>query len=496
METRGGDCMVAQPYFSSRTTDNQESENSNFRWTTVNLQEVVETSYRLEAGVYGIEGRQARQDIVQSKWDVVYLFGEKGLAAAYHRPRFKRIYVEKSTFPIYRPAQINELYPKPSTYISGLTQTNIDALRVKKGQVLLTCSGTIGNCTYVRNTLDNLIFSHDVIRVEPKEYSGFVYAFLKSKTGFLIINTNNYGAVIKHIEPEHLNAIPIPNPPSILKQEIHNLVEESFKLRDESNELLDAAQVLLKEALELPSVEVLHEQAKHFDETVGVLNYSVPLSGIHGRLDGSYYVPIASVIEQHIAKAAREIFKVSDSQISQSVILPRRFKRIYVGESNGVIFIGGKQIFELDPSNKKHLSLNQHGDRIKHELTLRENMTLITCSGTIAKVTITPKHWDGWTANQHIIRVVPSNDEIAGYLYAWLSSDYTYPLITRYTYGAVVDEINDVHVSEIVVPLLRDESTQRQINDMVLEANRKRTEAYHLEQEALRVLDEKVIYAR
>ena len=30
----------------------------------------------------------------------------------------------------------------------------------------------------------------------------------------------------------------------------------------------------------------------------------------------------------------------------------------------------------------------------------------------------------------------------------------------------------------------------------VLEANRKRTEAYNLEQEALRVLDEKVIYAR
>ena len=388
------------------------------------------------------------------------------------------------------------MYPKPSAYISGLTQTDIDALRVEKGQVLLTCSGTVGNCTYVRNTLDNLIFSHDVIRIEPKEYSGFVYAFLKSKTGFSIINTNNYGAVVKHIEPEHLNAVPIPNPPPNLKQEIHDLIEESFKLRDESNALLDTAQVLLKEALELPSIEVLHEQAEQFDKTAGVLNYSVPLSKIIDRLDGSYYVPVVKVIEQHLAKMAREILKVSDNRISQSVILPGRFKRIYVGESNGVIFIGGKQIFELDPSNKKYLSLNQHGDRIKNELTLRENMTLITCSGTIAKVTITPKHWDGWTANQHIIRVVPPNDEIAGYLYAWLSSEYAYPLITRYTYGAVVDEINDRQVSEIVVPLLRDEKMQWEINEKVLEANQKRTEAYNLEQEALRVLDEKVIYAR
>ena len=68
---------------------------------------------------------------------------------------------------------------------------------------------------------------------------------------------------------------------------------------------------------------------------------------------------------------------------------------------------------------------------------------------------------------------------------AWLSSDYAYPLIIRYTYGAVVDEINDKQVSEIVIPLLRDENTQRAINDKVLEANRKRTEAYKLEQEAL-----------
>ena len=49
---------------------------------------------------------------------------------------------------------------------------------------------------------------------------------------------------------------------------------------------------------------------------------------------------------------------------------------------------------------------------------------------------------------------------------------------------------------QVSVPLLRDENMQRKINDTVLEANQKRTEAYHLEQQALRVLDKKVIYAR
>ena len=80
-------------------------------------------------------------------------------------------------------------------------------------------------------------------------------------------------------------------------------------------------------------------------------------------------MPIVDVIEQHIARTAGEIVKVGDSRISQSVILPGRFKRVYVEEGNGIVFFGGKQLYELDPSNKKYLSLKQHGDRIRDELT-------------------------------------------------------------------------------------------------------------------------------
>lgn len=468
-----------------------------FKWTSVDVQEVIDSDYRLTASMYSNDGRRARKDLIEKcKWDTVYLCGENGLATAYYRTRFRRIYVDKQAFPIYQPAQINELYPKPSAYISHSTQTDIDALRVKKGQVLLTCSGTIGNCPYVRNTLDNLIFSHDVIRIEPKEYNGFIYAFLKSKTGFSIVNTNNYGAVIEHIEPENLNHIPIPNPPPALKQEIHDLIEESFKLRDESNELMDAAQILLKTALQLPSIEALQERAEQFDKMASVLNYSVSSSEVIDRLDGSYYVPIVKAIEQHITKTAKEVAKVGDSRISQGVTLPVRFKRVYVEEGHGAVFFGGKQLHELDPSNKKYLSIGQHKERITGDLGVHANSILITRSGTVGKVAIVPEHWKGWIPNEHIIRVVSLNDEIAGYLHAWLSSDYAYPLITRYIHGAVIDEINVEQVSEIVIPLLHDGNVQREINDTVLEANRKRTEAYNLEQKALRVLDEKVIYTQ
>ena len=77
-----------------------------------------------------------------------------------------------------------------------------------------------------------------------------------------------------------------------------------------------------------------------------------------------------------------------------------------------------------------------------------------------------------------------------------MCSDYGYELITRYTYGLVGDEIDDNHVRQIAIPLLKNKEVQKQINDLELEANEKRYEAYNLEQQALRIMDNEVIYAK
>lgn len=122
-------------------------------------------------------------------------------------------------------------------------------------------------------------------------------------------------------------------------------------------------------------------------------------------------------------------------------------------------------------------------------------MVMITCSGTVGKVAIVPKHWQSWTANQHIIRVVPANKNIAGYIYTWLNTDYGKELITRFIYGAVVDEIDSKHVAQVQIPLLKNKDIQQEINSLVLAANQKRYEAYLLEQKAIKTVNEKVILA-
>ena len=213
------------------------------------------------------------------------------------------------------------------------------------------------------------------------------------------------------------------------------------------------------------------------------------------RLDASYHVPVVDAIIAHLKENAAEVTTVGDSRISEAVILPGRFSRVYVEEGYGRVLIGGKQLGELDPSGKKYLSNTKH-DKILSKLEVRENTTLITRSGTIGKIAFVPKHWEHWIPSDHIIRAVPANKDIAGYLYIFLASDYGRTLITRYTYGSVVDEIDDDHVRQIPIPLLRNKDVQQQINALALESNAKRYEAYKLEQEALHIMNEEVIFAK
>lgn len=466
------------------------------KWCTVSLSEIIKRGKRLEASVYDVEAKQAREIIADAKYPLTTLGGADGMTTSYTGARFKRIWVEKSDYPIYQPSTIMDIKPSPDGYISAVTDTDIDALRVSKGQVLMTCSGTIGKVSFVSDTMDHLIFSHDLLRINCKKLSdaGYVYAYLKSKVGNKILLTNSYGAVITHIEPEHLATVPIPDAPDALKLKIGNLVIRSYTLRDESNALIDKATQLLIDELRLPAIEDFN--VDYFKKDAPVETFNVKLSEMNYRLDASYHVPIVDAIVEHIKKYAAEVTSIRDKRISSAVILPGRFKRVYVEEGHGYALFGGKQIHTLDPSGEKYLSKSKHDERISKELLIEENTTLITRSGTIGKVALVPKHWANWIASEHIIRVVPASQDVAGYNYIFLLSDYGRVLIQRYTYGAVVDEIDNGHVSDIPIPLLKNHDVQKRINDLALEANKKRYEAYKLEQKALEIMDEEVIYAK
>lgn len=472
---------------------NRVVEGVELKYNVVKLSEIINKGIRFEATVFDVKGKKARQILKECGNEIVNICGENGLATAYHRPRFKRIWVEKSLYPIYQPGQILDIDPMPSGYISEKTDTDIDALRVRKGQVLLTCSGTIGNTSIVTDRLNNEIFSHDLIRITCNEYEniGYIYAYLNTETGRTILETNNYGAVISHIEPEHLENVPIPNANIKIKEEINTLIQESFKLRDDSNRLIKEAIAILEGNLKLLSVGELDK--KLFNKSNDIENFSVKLSETSLRFDVSFCKPIYKEMANSIKENAYEVISLGDKRLTNSIILAGVFKRVYVESTNGYPFLGGREITQLNPKVDKYLSKKHHKDRYEKELKISENTILVTDRGTIGKVAITPKHLENYAVSQNVIKINCINDFMAGYIYAFLASDYGINLIKKETYGSVVDMIDDNNLKNIMIPILKDKEQMKVISDKVLEGNKKRYEAFIKEEEAIKIMNKVVL---
>lgn len=467
------------------------------KWCSVSLAEMVKRGKRLEASVFDVEAKQAHDLVNKNKYGCNVLLGKNGIIdTAYYPGRFKRIYCDKSNgVPFYLPSQITDIYPKAEKYISALTKCSIDELKLKEKTLLLTRSGTIGNISLVSKTIKDTVFSDDVIRVTfKKDYDlGYVYAYLKSKIGNKILQTNGYGSVITHLEPEHLSETPIPNAPAVIKKKIHEKVMRSYELRDESNELIDEAQSLLVKELKLPPINEI--QTDTLDNSKDVQTFNVKLSEMSSRVDASYHLPIVDAIVDILNKNAAEVTTIGDKRISSDVVLPGRFKRVYVNETFGVKFIGGKEIHQLIPTTEKYLSKKAHKNQLDGALGIKPYSLLTPARGSLGDVELSCKHFYNWAISDNLIQIL-SNKDICGYLYIFLNTEYGKILIQRFTYGGVVDAIEPFHIKSVEVPILKNQKVQKKINDFALQANEKRYKAYLLEQEALKILDDEVIYAK
>jgi len=465
------------------------------KWCSISLSVVLKNSNRFEASAFSLESKYAHEVINNSKFDKMPLFGNTAFTQeSFYPGRFKRTYIskmDKEAIGFLGSSEMLEIKPNPEKFLSK-NQNDIEDLFLKDGDVLISRSGTIGNIAYVSKTLQKYLISEHSIRLRNLQNPGYIYAFLKTDIGQILIKTNIFGSVVNQIEPKHLENILIPNPPEILKKEIHNLIVKSYDLRDESNDLIDEAEKLLIGELKLPPIEDF--KPKYFDKEKDIRNFEVSLSKLNNRFDGSYHIPLADCLLTHLKDNAESILPLGDKLFSKRIILAGVFKRTYVGENEGVPFLGGKEIMQLSPNVEKFLSRKVHDKLIKKSLEVKENMILITDRGTIGNVMIVPKHFEGWAVSQNVIKLECISDDIAGYLYAFLNSDYGELFLQKETYGSVINMIDDKNVAKIPIPILKNKEIQTKINNLVLEANKKRYEAYVLEQKAIRIVNEKIIY--
>ncbi|REJ60597.1 MAG: type I restriction endonuclease subunit R [Microcystis aeruginosa DA14] len=476
--------MVTYAFKSDYTPEIPDDESEKLS-TTIKLSEVLAAGVRLEASAFSIEAHNAVTALTNSDLPLIPLYGKEGLCQEAHNAfRFKRIYVDaEHGIPFLSSSDIISLRPETDRYLSRKYTRNSAMLSVQKWDVLISRSGTIGNIALANEAFTGKAISEDVIRLsaDNQDIAGFIAAFLRSRYGRPQLTQATYGSVIVHIEPEHLERVLIPDLPPIRRIEIGRLMCKAGELRDEANHLLDEADRLLHERLNLPYLkDIALRGSASFTTTIKA-------SQLMGRLEASFHNPEAIAAEKQLAKLPVEITKIGDQRITKEVRAITKFReRTYV-DKGGIPMLSSKQLFQVDPIDVKRLAKGSHTKDLP-EIQLEENMIAVTRSGTIGKVQIIPKYMAAWTASEDATRILASDDINAGYLYAWLASDYGYCLMTRCSYGSVILEVDKEMFSSVHIPL-PELSIRNEIGDLVLKANQLRDQAWRSEQEAISKLE-------
>jgi restriction endonuclease S subunit len=97
---------------------------------------------------------------------------------------------------------------------------------------------------------------------------------------------------------------------------------------------------------------------------------------------------------------------------------------------------------------------------------------------------------DGWTASEHLLRIVPKEEQgHPGYIAAFLMTPYGQHQLTAKIYGGVVDELTEEDTRAVWIPNAPLE-IQKEIGTRVGQAYEKKDQASVIEEKAIKRLEE------
>lgn len=463
--------------------------------TTVPAHWLYQGENRLDAGYYTAEANAAFRAVNDCGFEVRAL---EGLTEPIWYPgRFKRIYAQNPTdgTPFLTASEMLQFRPISTDFLANNTSA-VNICRVQNGWILVTRSGTVGRCVIVSKRLAKFAITDDALRVQAKDVPvGYLYAYLSSWIGQVLISKDRYGSAIKHLEPHHLASVPVPLPPADIQAEIHNDIMRAYALRDKANDLLDEADSLLHEKLGLPIFDeslvpylpppTAPRLPANRPEMPHPKAFSIWASELADRFDASFHVPIARTAVRllHNGKYA----PVQLGSITADIIVAPRFKRIYVPKEYGVPFLQGSHLPQMRPYDLKYLSLTQQKNL--EQWIIRKGWVLVTCSGTIGRIGLVSSYMDKWAASQHLLRIVPDPSKgHPGYIAAFLMTPYGQHQLTAKIYGGVVDELTEDDTSAVWIPNPPLE-IQQEIGERVVQAFEKKDEASAIEEAAIRKVE-------
>lgn len=447
---------------------------------------------RLDCNPYMSGALEARDTLKQLKVrkDALSTLTKGHAGGIYNGPMFKRNYVDSAEYgvPFISSGSmlLADLSTLPRLRRSDAESGRLSYLRLHAGMMMISCSGTIGRMTYVRPDMDGVWSSQDVLKVVPNPEQippGYLYAFLSSRYGVPLVVSGTYGAIIQHIEPEHIADLPVPRFDARTEVAIAEKVDAAARARSEAVELLQEARNRLHLRLGLSAPTPVSVLTKP-DVT------SVSSDTFRDRGDGYYYSARNAESRRAFDAAGgnRALGEVAE------VFIPGIFKRLYASDPKfGSPYITGGDVFELAPVSDKFLMKRVAAE---YGLLLKKGMIVVQeagqLGGLIGRSVMVGSYLDGFSCSNNMIRIVPEDDIDGGYLFTLLSSEHGVRLLSREAAGSSIPHTDELRVKRIQVPW-PSRKDRGDIGAPAIRARELRDQACAWEQDARDTLEAKIL---
>mgnify|MGYP006422092125 CR=1 FL=1 len=438
---------------------------------------VGESDLRLDASYHLSEGRLHKKIIEKAPFGNLNL--KDVTSAIYNGARFKRYYVNDPSkgIPFMGSSDMLKSDLNSLKFLSKKLSKNIEQFRLVEGWILVSCSGTIGNTVFTNKDFEDKAASQHIMRIIPNNNvkEGFLYAFLSSKYGYSLLTQGTYGAVIQHIEPHHIENLPIPILPEPKQQEIHKLIIEASNLRVEANKLL-------REAIEFFE-SIIGESKVHLGFQTGKIS-SKSLNSYHKRLDSQF-----QLLWYDLESEEEEIIKHEKIyEYAKSIFVGGRGKRNYM--EKGVAFLSSSDMMLFNPKRGcKYVSKNNPG---LDSMMVNKKDILISRSGTVGNTVLVGEDLEGTAISEHALRLIIDSDKISpNYVFCFLKTKYGMKSMEASSFGSVIITLNEDLIGNINMPLL-DQESQDKINELIETYLVKMDEATKKENQAIDLVEKEI----
>ncbi len=210
---------------------------------------------RLDAEYYQIKYEQVIKKIVAQKHDSLVNLVEisKSIEPG------SDYYSDEDGLPFYRVSDYNKFgLSKPDKELTNTfvaeNKDQIEKLKPKKGTILFSKDGSVGTAYLLRDNLDG-ITSSAILHLQIKHIKEIIPEYLtlalNSKLVQMQAERDAGGSIILHWRKEEIEQVVVPIINFKKQEQIAELVEESFKLKVESERLLEVAKKAVEMAIEI-----------------------------------------------------------------------------------------------------------------------------------------------------------------------------------------------------------------------------------------------------